>query len=79
MKIFPEPGTEAASKITNFGVGDFTFPSKHTSVNDVALHANMQRAVATLLDEDPLEIRITQTEVWPKYGYKPKNPEENSD
>ena len=40
----------------------------YDSVNQVALHPRLSAAVAQLLDVDAHDIRLTQAEVWPKYG-----------
>ena len=78
--IFPAPESEAARQVTDFGGGLLNFPSTISSVNDVALHANLQNAVALLLSvSSPRDIRLSQAEVWPKYGYSSSEPGSNSD
>lgn len=75
---FPAPGSVEAKAVTEFG-GGLSFPCTYSSVNSVALHANLQRAVSQLLSIEPSEIRLSQCEVWPKYGNKSTAPGSNSD
>lgn len=79
LNIFPAPGSETAKQMTDFGGGLLNFPSTIDSVNQVALHHNIQQTVSTLLDTMPHNLRLTQAEVWPKYGYTSTSPDSNSD
>ena len=68
-EVFPPPLTEAASKVTDFGSGLLRFPSRYDCVNELAVNPRILSAVAQLLGEpDAMDLRLTQTEVWPKYG-----------
>ena len=75
---FPAPGTSAASEINNFGSNQrFVFPAVSHACNDLTLHPVLLQAVADLLDVDIFGIRLTQSDLWPKYGRAPS--EEDSD
>lgn len=77
--IFPAPGSAEARAVTEFGGGLLNFPSTYSSVNQVALHVNLQRAVSKLLRVPHESVRLTQAEVWPKFGNKSTAPGSNSD
>ena len=67
--IYPPPLSEKAAKITDFGGGVLTFPAYCDSLNELALHPRVLKAVSQLLGEpDAMNLRLTQAEVWPKYG-----------
>ena len=82
--VFPPPLSEDAKKITDFGGGYVVFPSIFDSVNQMALHPRLMIAIAQLFGlSDLTDCRLTQMEVWPKYGrvdssYE-KNEEDNAD
>jgi ectoine hydroxylase-related dioxygenase (phytanoyl-CoA dioxygenase family) len=65
---FPAAGSAEAESITEFGEGQQNFPFKSTAANEVALHPRLLRAVSQLLGVDVAHVRLTQSEVWPKYG-----------
>lgn len=65
--------------ITDFGGSGLTFPSTFDSINRVALHPTIHNIVSNLLVSSPLDIRLSQCEAWPKYGYRSINPDSNSD
>ena len=68
-EVFPAPLSEAAAQITDFGCGQLRFPSRYDCVNQLALHPRLLAAAAQLLGEpDAMDLRLTQTEIWPKYG-----------
>ena len=83
QSVFPPPLSEEAKKINYYG-GFVNFPSTYDSVNQVALHPRIMNAVAQLFGvPDLTDCRLTQTEVWPKYGrtdltYE-KDEEDNAD
>jgi len=79
LKVFPDPGSDRAKEMTDFGGGLLNFPSTISSVNELALHPNLQITVSRLLGVGQHEIRLTQAEVWPKYGYSSSHPDSNSD
>ncbi|MFP6809163.1 MAG: phytanoyl-CoA dioxygenase family protein [Pseudomonadales bacterium] len=66
---YPEPGTIEAAKIADFGsAGDLTFPSQVSSLNKVTLHEPLLSAIGQLLGENVEDLRLTQSDLWPKYG-----------
>lgn len=65
--------------ITDFGGSGLNFPSTFDSINRIALHPTIQNIVSNLLLSSPMDIRLTQCEAWPKYGYRSTNPDSNSD
>jgi hypothetical protein len=68
----PAPGSEAAAAIDNFGSNQhFVFPSSSAACNQITLHPVLLRAVADLLGTDIGSLRLTQSDVWPKYGRAP--------
>jgi len=80
-KFFPEPGTTAAANISDFGsTGAMNFPSQVESLNQVTLDESLLQAVATLLGDPVTDIRLTQSDVWAKYGHAAQNGiQDNSD
>ncbi len=52
--------------ITDFGGSVMIYPMQADSVNDICLHPRILSAVEQLLGTS--DIRLTQAEVWPKYG-----------
>lgn len=68
-EAFPAAGDPQAAALTDFGSGGaFTFPSRNRAFNDVTLHPNLLRAVSDLLGETIEDIRLSQSDLWPKYG-----------
>jgi hypothetical protein len=65
---FPRPGSEAAAEIVDFGSG-ITFPSAMAGINEVTLHPRLLGAVGQLLDTPIGSLRLTQSELWAKYGH----------
>lgn len=69
LGFYPAPGTEAATHFNNFGSGQkFVFPAESAACNAVTLHPLLLQAVADLLGVSTLELRLTQSDLWPKYG-----------
>ena len=67
--FFPEAGTEEAKMFRGFGSAQrFVFPSESAPCNDITLHEALLGAVANLLNVDVMDIRLTQSDLWPKYG-----------
>jgi hypothetical protein len=66
--VLPAPGSPEAEAMTDFGSNGLTnFPYNNGSAaNDVTLHPRLLAAVRQLLATD--DIRLTQAELWPKYG-----------
>jgi hypothetical protein len=71
-EFFPAPGTDAAQQFRDFGSAQrFVFPAESAPCNDVTLHPNLLGAVADLLGVSVMDIRLTQSDLWPKYGREP--------
>jgi len=67
--VYPPPGTTAAESIKDFGSSQrFVFPALSDSVNSITLSDALLGAVAGLLGVSIGEIRLTQSDLWPKYG-----------
>lgn len=68
LATFPAPNSRAAANMTDFGSGErFVFPSPHTVFNEITLHPYLLRAMGRLLDVPVHDIRLTQSDLWPKY------------
>ena len=66
---YPAPGTEAARSYNDFSSGQsFVFPSRSAAFNAVTLHPALLQAAADLLYIAVMELRLTQSDLWPKYG-----------
>ncbi|MEM7017978.1 MAG: phytanoyl-CoA dioxygenase family protein [Pseudomonadota bacterium] len=78
---YPAPKTEAATDFSDFGsAGKFTFPSPTSVFNDITLHENLLNAIAALLGENVADLRLTQSDLWPKYAREDKKSiQDNSD
>jgi hypothetical protein len=58
-----------AAEATDFGSGgQFVFPAASAAVNAITLHPNVLGAVAQLLSVAIRDIRLTQSDLWAKYG-----------
>jgi len=69
MRAFPAPGSAQAATIADFGSGGrMTFPSKSRAFNAVTLHPRLLAAIAALLRVPTTQLRLTQSDLWPKYG-----------
>ena len=67
---FPKPGSPEAADFTDFGsAGAFTFPATVAAFNDVTLHHRLLDAVSSLLDCPVEGLRLSQSDLWPKYGH----------
>lgn len=67
--IFPAPGTPEADALTDFGsLGRANFPAPHPAFNTLTLHPRLLAALARLLGVEVRELRLTQSDLWPKYG-----------
>ncbi len=66
---FPTPGSAAAEAVTDFGsLGLMEFPTRSRAVNEITLHPRLLDATSQLLGVPIRDLRLTQSEVWPKYG-----------
>ena len=67
--LFPEPGSKESEALSDFGSGGrLQFPASRDSVNQITLHPRLLAAVAQLLDVRIRDLRLTQSDLWPKYG-----------
>jgi hypothetical protein len=64
---FPAPGSAESEQMRDFG-GGLVFPSPSEAFNSVTLHPRLLAGVAQLLAVPVCELRLTQSELWPKYG-----------
>jgi hypothetical protein len=68
--MFPPPGSQEAEKLRDFGSGgrmDFPCPESD-AFNRVIVHHRLLKCLSQLLDVDVMDLRLTQGELWPKYG-----------
>lgn len=69
LQRFPAPNSLQAKTITDFGSeGSFVFPSTSGAFNSVTLHPHLLAAVGQLLDVEVNNLRLTQSDLWAKYG-----------
>jgi len=69
QSVFPAPNSKEATERRDFGSdGMFEFPTEYDPVNEVTLHPRLVTAVAQLLDCSPMNLRLTQSDLWAKYG-----------
>ena len=69
LTFYPSPEEADFARFNHFGSnGNFVFPSEYASANEVSLYPALLGAVADLLDVDVAELRLTQSDLWPKYG-----------
>ena len=70
---FPSPNSQDAAAFSTFGSNQrFVFPSHPSAAcNEITLHSQLLNAVAALLDAPVPELRLTQSDLWPKYGREP--------
>ena len=65
--IFKENNSEMEKGKYDFGSkGKMEFPCDELIFNDITIHSNMINAIKSLLGDN--DIRLTQADVWPKYG-----------
>jgi hypothetical protein len=79
---YPAPDTPEGRAYTDFGgLPEATFPSPDASLNAVTLHPHLLAAIGALLGVPPSELRLTQSDLWPKYGRseRPTDPLDNND
>ena len=78
---YPEPDSEEADKMADFGsAGQLNFPSQVASLNQVTLYEPLLNAIGQLLSEPVSNLRLTQSDLWPKYGKDSKlGIQDNSD
>jgi len=69
LALFPPSGSAAAEAMTDFGSGGvLEFPAPSSAANALTLHPRLLAAVAQLLAIESKDLRLTQSDLWPKYG-----------
>ncbi|MGI9595577.1 MAG: phytanoyl-CoA dioxygenase family protein [Acidimicrobiales bacterium] len=64
---FAAPGTSEAAEVSDFG-NALTFPADLPAFNEVTLHPRLLTAIGQLLGRPVADLRLTQSDLWPKYG-----------
>lgn len=64
---FPKPGTVEAAAINDFGSA-LTFPATVDVFNRITLDGRLLTAIGQLLDVPVSGLRLSQSDLWPKYG-----------
>lgn len=67
LRRFPRPESHDAQRLNDFGDG-MTFPDQDSTFNELTLHPRLLEAAAQLLGVPEQELRLTQSDLWPKYG-----------
>lgn len=74
QRFYPAPGSPEAAAINDFGSGnEFVFPAQSEAVNAVTLHVRLLAAVGQLLGVPIEELRLSQSDLWVKYGRERSN------
>jgi hypothetical protein len=72
---FPAPGSPEAARIADFGSGgQLNFPSPAEGFNEITLHPRLLTAIAQLLEVKVTDLRLSQSDLWPKYGHAARTP-----
>lgn len=64
----PAAGSPESERIRDFGAGGMQFPAGSEALNEITLHPRLLNATAQLLDVEVSALRLTQADLWPKYG-----------
>lgn len=71
---YPNANSEQAHAFNDFGsAGALNFPTKEPALNELTLAPQLLNAVAQLLDTQVPQLRLTQSDLWPKYGQAQDN------
>ncbi|MEM8924079.1 MAG: hypothetical protein AAGD35_11310 [Actinomycetota bacterium] len=73
---FPAPETREAAEFRNFGSA-VVFPTQNEAFDHLTLHPRLLAAIGQLLGRRPADLRLTQSDLWPKYGRPLDQPPEN--
>lgn len=82
MPLFPSPGSPESEAVTDYGsMGVMEFPSPSDAINEITLHPRLLMAISQLLGLRIRDLRLTQSEAWPKYGHtrEAESPLDNQD
>ena len=77
---FPAPGSAAAQSVSDFG-SELCFPSTLPGLNELTLAPRLLACVSALLQTPVESLRLSQSDLWPKYGrtHKSAGPLDNMD
>ena len=76
---YPEAGSAESEEISDFGsYGALNFPSQTAALNELTLHPHLLGAVADLLGTEVVDLRLTQSDLWSKYGRTSKTGEQDN-
>lgn len=64
---FPAAGSDEADRMNDFGSA-VNFPNRLAGFNEITLHPRLLAAVAQLLGREIAGLRLSQSDLWPKYG-----------
>ena len=67
---FPAANSDEAAGLNDFG-GGMTFPDQNPCFNLMSLHPHLLGAASQLLEVPVSELRLSQSDLWPKYGRVP--------
>ena len=67
---FPAANSVEAGQLNDFG-GGMTFPDRDAHFNLISLHPHLLGAASQLLDTPICGLRLSQSDLWPKYGRTP--------
>ena len=70
--LLPKAGTNDVGRYFGSG-GRLVFPTGHRSLDDITLHPRLLAAVAQLLSVEVGDLRLTQSDIWAKYGHGKKD------
>ncbi len=69
LAFFPPGDTHESETMNHFGSAErFVFPSPSDAVNRITLHPRLLAACAQLMGVPVSGMRLTQSDLWPKYG-----------
>ena len=72
LEFFPAPESGKSETMSHFGSAQrFVFPAASEATNRITLHPALHAAVAELLGVGVTDLRLTQSDLWPKYGRPP--------
>lgn len=69
VPLFPTAGSPESEAVTDYGSeGLMEFPTPSDAINEITLHPRLLGAISQLLGVRVRDLRLTQSEPWPKYG-----------
>lgn len=76
-ELLPAAGSEGTGRYFGSG-GRLVFPTGFPSLDEITLHPRLLASVAQLLSVEVRDLRLTQSDVWAKYGHGQKDGNELS-